>query len=88
MIKEFRKMLTAIETTATIGGNRQLLLDEDLPENMSAKVRVIVLIDEENDFSDKEWLKSASENEVFDFLKDEAEDIYSLEDGKPLNNET
>ncbi len=30
-------MLTAIETTATIGANRQLLLDEDLPENVSVK---------------------------------------------------
>lgn len=41
-------MLTAIETTATIGANRQLLLDEDLPENVSAKVRVIVLFDEKS----------------------------------------
>lgn len=79
-------MLTAIETTGTISANRQLTLDEDLPENVSAKVRVIVLFDE-NDLSEKEWLKAASENDVFDFLKDEAEDIYSSEDGKPLQNE-
>lgn len=80
-------MLTAIETTATIGKNRQLTLDEDLPENTSERVRVIVLIDEEKDFNENEWLKSASEIEVFDFLNDEAEDIYTLEDGKPLENE-
>ncbi len=80
-------MLTTIETTATIGKNRQLLLDEDLPENASTKVRVIVFIEETDEFGEKEWLKTASENEVFDFLKDEAEDIYSLEDGKALQNE-
>lgn len=80
-------MLTAIETTATIGKNRQLTLDEDLPENTSKKVRVIVLIDEERDIGEKEWIKAASENEVFDFLNDEAEDIYTLKDGKPLENE-
>jgi hypothetical protein len=80
-------MLTAIETTATIGKNRQLTLDEDLPENTSTKVRVIVLIDEEKDLNDKEWLQAVSKNEVFDFLNDDAEDIYSLEDGKPLENE-
>lgn len=80
-------MLTAIETTATIGKNRQLTLDEDLPENTSKKVRVIVLIDDEADISEKEWMKAASESEVFDFLNDEAEDIYTLEDGKPLENE-
>lgn len=80
-------MLTAIETTATIGTNRQLLLDEDLPENASSKVRVIVLFDED-EVGEKDWLKAASGNEVFDFLRDEGEDIYSLEDGKPLTNET
>ena len=79
-------MLTAIETTGTIGANRQLLLDEDLPENVSAKVRVIVLF-AEDDLSEKEWLKAASKNDAFDFLNDEAEDIYTLEDGKPLNDE-
>lgn len=78
-------MLTAIETTATIGANRQLTLDEDLPENVSAgKVRVIVLFSEE-DFNEREWLKAASKNDAFDFLNDEAEDIYTLEDGKPLS---
>ena len=79
-------MLTAIETTATVGANRQLTLDEDLPENASAKVRVIVFFDEA-DISEKEWLKAASENEAFDFLSDEAEDIYTLEDGKALTDE-
>lgn len=79
-------MLTAIETTATIGSNRQLLLDEDLPENVSSKVRVIVLFAEE-DFAEREWLKAASKNDVFDFLNDEVEDIYTLEDGKPLTDE-
>lgn len=79
-------MLTAIETTATIGANRQLLLDEDLPENASSKVRVIVFFDED-DFSEGDWLKAASRNDAFDFLSDAGEDIYTLEDGKPLTNE-
>lgn len=78
-------MLTAIETTATVGTNRQLVLDEDLPENASAKVRVIVLF-EEDDFSESEWLKAAaSGNDVFDFLKEE-EEIYSPADGKPFTD--
>ena len=71
-------MLKAIEITATIGSNRQLTLDEDLPENVLAgKVRVIVLFSEE-DFNESEWLKAASKNDAFDFLNDEAEDIYIL----------
>jgi hypothetical protein len=81
-------MLTAIETTGTINANHQIVLDEELPDNAPSRVRVIVLFDENaNDFNEKEWMKSASDNEVFDFLNDEAEDIYALEDGKPLENE-
>lgn len=80
-------MLTAIETTGTVNANRQLTLDEDLPENVSAKVRVIVLYDENADIGEREWTKAASNNEAFDFLNDEAEDVYTLEDGKPLTDE-
>lgn len=76
-------MLTAIETTATIGKNRHLILDEDIPEQASSKVRVIVFIDE-TDFDETEWLAAASNNEVFDILNDETEDIYTLEDGEPV----
>jgi len=76
-------MLTAIETTATIGPNRQLLLDDDLPESAAAKVRVIVFFDDD-DFSETDWLKAASKNDVLDFLNDESEDIYTLEDGRLL----
>jgi len=80
-------MLTAIETTGTISANRGIVLDEDLPLNEKSRVRVIVLFDESSDdFSEKEWLKSSANNEVFDFLNDE-EDIYTLEDGKSLSDE-
>ena len=80
-------MLTAIETTGTINANHQIVLDEDLPSNAPSRVRVIVLFDEDADISEKEWMKAASGNEVFDFLNDEDEDICTLEDGKPVHNE-
>ena len=80
-------MLTAIETTGTNNANHQIVLDEDLPENAPSRVRVIVLYDEDTDVNEGEWLRAASKNGAFDFLKDEAEDIYTLEDGKPLTNE-
>ncbi|MCY7345385.1 MAG: hypothetical protein LH614_04120 [Pyrinomonadaceae bacterium] len=78
-------MLTAIETTGTIHVNHHIVLDEELPENASNRVRVIVLYDEDGkDFSESDWLKTAAKNEAFEFLSDEAEDIYTLEDGKPF----
>jgi hypothetical protein len=78
-------MQNSIETTATIEADRHLLLDDEIPASVSKRVRVIVLLDE--DIDEGQWLKSAAENVVFDFLADESEDIYSPEDGIPIKDE-
>ncbi|MBI3354355.1 MAG: hypothetical protein HY034_05660 [Nitrospirae bacterium] len=77
----------AIETTATIDANRQLVLDEPLPVAGPTKVRVIILLPEETEIGEKEWLRYASVNPAFDFLKEPEEDIYTLSDGKPFHDE-
>ena len=80
-------MLTAIETTGTNKSNNQIVLDEELPDNAPSRVRVIVLYDEHADVNEDRWLHAASKNHAFDFLNDEAEDIYTLDDGAGLNDE-
>jgi hypothetical protein len=77
----------AIETTATINAQRQLVLDEPLPVSGPARVRVIVLLPEEADIDEKEWLRMASTNPAFDFLKASKEDIYTLADGRPFHDQ-
>lgn len=77
----------AIETTATIDANRQLVLDEPLPVGGPTKVRVIILFPEEAEIEEKDWLHSAIANHTFDFLKEPEEDIYTLSDGKPFHDE-
>jgi hypothetical protein len=42
---------------------------------------------EEGEIDEIEWLRAAATNPAFDFLKDPEEDIYTLEDGKPFNDE-
>lgn len=76
----------AIEITATIDANRQLVLNELLPVVGPTKVRVIILLPEEADIDEKEWLRSASVNPAFDFLRETEEDIYTLADGKPFHD--
>ena len=76
----------AIETTATINAQRQLVLDGPLPVTGPTRVRVIVLLPEEADIDEKEWLRIAGTNWAFDFLKAPEEDIYSLADGKPFHD--
>ncbi|KPQ43202.1 MAG: hypothetical protein MPEBLZ_02237, partial [Candidatus Methanoperedens nitroreducens] len=61
--------------------------DEPLPFAGPAKVRVIILLAEEGDINEKEWLYAAAKDPSFDFLKEPEEDIYSLTDGKPFHDE-
>jgi hypothetical protein len=78
-------MLTAIETTGTIERNGKIVIDETFSVSAPTSVRVIVLFPESEDLNESEWLRAASKNEAFDFLNSTEEDIYSLEDGKPLD---
>ena len=80
-------MATAIETIGTVSANHQLILDDELPKNAPHRVRVIVLFDDDTDINEVDWLRAAAQNDAFDFLNDEEEDIYTAADGKPLTNE-
>lgn len=77
-------MLAAIETTGTIEQNGKIMVDETFSVNAPTSVRVIVLFPEAGDINQNEWMQAAAKNEAFDFLNDAAEDIYSIEDEKPL----
>lgn len=77
----------AIELTATIDARRQLVLDETIPVVGPVRVRVIILLPEEIDINEKEWLRAANTNPAFDFLKESAEDIYTLADGRPFHDQ-
>ena len=50
---------------------------------MAKIVKVFILL-EENEETD--WLSTVSVNPAFDFLNDEQEDIYTVNDGKPFND--
>lgn len=78
--------MKAIETTATIKEDNQLLLDIPIPHRGKGKVRLIILLPDEDDINESEWLGTASANPAFDFLKDPEEDIYTDADGKPFND--
>lgn len=75
-----------VETTGTVDANHQLVLDEPLPVDGPARVRVLVLLPEDADMDEKEWLSAASSNPAFDFLKHPEEDIYTLSDGRPIDD--
>jgi len=78
--------MKALELTGTIDAKHRLLLDEPIPVDGPSKVRVIILLNEDSDIDEKEWVHAASTNPAFEFLKDREEDIYSLADGKPFHD--
>jgi len=77
--------IRAIETTGMIDEKSQLRLDAPLPLVGPSRVRVIVLITEEEtkEISESEWLYGAATNPAFDFLRESEEDIYTG-DTRPL----
>jgi hypothetical protein len=79
----------AIETTGVIDEASHLQLDTPLPVVGPSRVRVIVLFSEEEreDIDELEWLHAAMVNPAFDFLKDPEEDIYTLADGRPFDDQ-
>lgn len=75
--------LRAIETQGRVVDTRHIETDAELP--VGRQVRVVILLPPgEEDLSDSNWLAAAANNPAFAFLADDAEDIYSREDGEPF----
>ncbi len=80
-------VMAAIEMTGQVDEERRLQLDELLPIGGPRRVRVIVLYPADDDINEMEWLSAGANNPAFSFLKDAAEDIYSVADGVPFRDE-
>jgi hypothetical protein len=79
--------LHAIELTGTVDEQHHLMLDSAIPITGPRRVRVIVLYPLDDQINEDEWLYAAAHNPAFDFLKESTEDIYSLQDGKPFDDQ-
>ena len=76
--------MKAIETTGKIEKSGLIRLDRQIDFPKKQKVRLIILYNEDDESDEKLWLTAISHNPAFEFLDDEAEDIYSNHDGKPI----
>jgi hypothetical protein len=63
-------------------GNITLKLGKDFSKK---EAKVVVLVKDE-EISEKEWLKLAVNSNIYDFLNDPSEDIYTMEDGQPYKS--
>jgi len=78
--------MKAIETTGTVDSERLIVLDEPVAVEGPTRVRLIILLPEDADIGEEEWLKAAARNPAFDFLREPDEDIYTLADGRSFHD--
>ncbi|GAB2789439.1 hypothetical protein GCM10027275_38000 [Rhabdobacter roseus] len=78
--------MRAIEATGEIDKKGVLRLDGPLSLR-EKKVKVIILMSEEDEeIEEKRWLSAMTSNPAFDFLHQEQENQYSLQDGEPFHD--
>ena len=78
--------MRAIEIVSKTDKTGLLKINYKLDKSES-NVRVLILLDDDNEQEDEKlWMRSISRNPAFNFLNDPAEEIYSLNDGEPLND--
>jgi hypothetical protein len=77
--------MKAIEMKGTVDAQGLLHLDEPLSSIHPGRVRVLILVPDETDIDETEWLRGAARNPAFEFLNDPEEDIYTLADGRPFH---
>lgn len=73
----------SVETLAQIDHNGQIHLESPL-HIRDKRVKIVLYFLEDDDIGEEEWLHT-SRSPAFDYLYDPADDIYTLEDGKPLS---
>ncbi len=82
-----KEAMRAIEVTGNVDEQGELHLDELVTAVGPGRVRVILLVPDEEDLDERDWLRAAASSPAFDFLGEPEEDIYSLEDAKPFHDQ-
>jgi hypothetical protein len=78
--------MRAIEATGILTAEGQIRLDHPLPQAKPSRVRVILLMPEDDLLDEQTWLSAIARNPSFAFLNDPEEDIYTLEDGQDASH--
>jgi hypothetical protein len=79
--------MRAIETIGTLDAQGHIQLDTPQPQAKPSRVRIIMLLDDDDDLGPAQWESAISTNPSFAFLNDPEEDIYTLADGRPVSYE-
>ncbi len=73
--------MKAIEIKTRTNKEGRLSLDFQLNQP-DKKVRLLILLENDEETQEEAWLKAVSSNPAFDFLKEADEDLYTVNDGE------
>ncbi len=77
--------MKAIEVTGSVNEEGYIALDQPIANAKSQRFRGILLLSDSMDSQEQEWSPAALHASVRDWLDDPEEDIYTLEDGEPID---
>jgi hypothetical protein len=79
--------MKAIEVTGSVNKEGYVAFDRPIANAQPLRFRGILLLPDSVDSQDEEWSPAAISASVRDLLDDPEEDIYTLEDGEPIDAE-
>ena len=79
--------MKAIEVTGSVNEEGYVAFDQPIANAKLLRFRGILLLPDSIDLQNQEWSPSAISASVSDWLHDPEEDIYTLEDGEPIDDE-
>ena len=72
------------EIEGIIDKDHHLVISKELPVMGPKKVKVIVLVEDDNLGEGTDFLRAVQDGGSFDFWNDPEEDLYTLEDGRAV----
>lgn len=81
------KETRTIETTGRVIDARHI--ETTIPIPVGQRVRLLIFLPSaaDDEMAESEWMEAATKNPIFDFLANPAEDIYTMDDGEPVELE-
>jgi hypothetical protein len=79
--------MKAIEINSKTDHSGLLKIDYHIGKS-EKKVRILLLLEDDTYPMEEEklWMEAVSNNPAFNFLNEPEEDVYSLNDGEPIND--
>ncbi len=74
-------MKQTINTTGDLSNDGKTIILKEAVKNIPAGKVHLVIITEDDEISDDDWLSALGNSNLYDDLKHEDEDIYSVKDG-------